>query len=60
MKLTGDHELSRKYKCWKITGPLSWGGTLYLAGYVMREVSVRDDRDLGLFIAAQVLLLAAP
>lgn len=50
----------RKYKCWAITAPLPWGGILYIAGFVMREISVRNKSNLGIFIAAQVLLLAAP
>ena len=37
----------RKYKCWKITGPLSWGAILYIAGFVMREISARNARNLG-------------
>ena len=48
------------YKCWKITGPLPWGGVLFIAGFVMREISIRDDQNFGIFIASQVLLMAAP
>ena len=48
------------YKSWKITGSLPWGGVLFVAGFIMREISIFNDENLGIFIAAQVLLIAAP
>ncbi|KAL9101530.1 MAG: hypothetical protein Q9163_003226 [Psora crenata] len=49
-----------KYKCWKITGAFPWGGIIFTAGFIVREVSVYNTRDLALFITTQVLVIAAP
>ncbi|KAL9131720.1 MAG: hypothetical protein Q9217_000395 [Psora testacea] len=50
----------RKYKCWKITGALPWGGIIMVAGFITREASAFKTRDLDIFISTQVLLFAAP
>lgn len=49
-----------KYKSWKITYALPWGGLLFVAGFAMREASVFNIHNLDDFIAYQVLLLLAP
>ncbi|KAL9615049.1 MAG: hypothetical protein Q9167_000472 [Letrouitia subvulpina] len=49
-----------KYKSWKVTGALPWGGTVFVAGFVMHEVSAFYPHDLGIFIASLVLLYLAP
>lgn len=39
---------------------MPWAALLSVAGFVLRVVSIYKDHDLGLFIAAVVLLLIAP
>jgi len=39
---------------------LPWAALLFVAGFVLRVVSIYKDHDLGIFIAAVVLLLIAP
>ena len=52
--------MSRKYKSWRITGALPWGGLVFVAGFTMQTVSIYKDHDLGIYIAKVVLLLIAP
>ena len=49
-----------KYKSWRITASLPWGGLVFVAGFAMQTVSIYKDHDLGIFIAKTVLLLIAP
>ncbi|KAI9761884.1 MAG: hypothetical protein M1840_001537 [Geoglossum simile] len=49
-----------KYKCWKVGGLLPWAATLFVAGFVVREVGAYNYDDLNIFIASTVLLLVAP
>lgn len=51
---------SSKFKSWRVTASLPWGGLLFVTGFVVREVSVRNDHDLGLLIASTVLFQFAP
>lgn len=39
---------------------MPWAALLFVAGFVLRVVSIYKDHDLGIFIAAVVLLLIAP
>ncbi|KAL8955096.1 MAG: hypothetical protein Q9183_006794, partial [Haloplaca sp. 2 TL-2023] len=52
--------LNAYYKSWKITATLPWGGTLFVAGFIMREISAFKTHHLPIFIASTVLLLVAP
>ena len=49
-----------RFKSWKITGSLPWGGTVFVAGFALREVSAFHPNNLNIFIASTVLLLLAP
>ncbi|KAI9643521.1 hypothetical protein NHQ30_008140 [Ciborinia camelliae] len=56
MVLHGYH----RYKCWKVTGLLSWSALVYLAGFILREIGAFHYNNLGIYIASVVLLYAAP
>lgn len=49
-----------RYKSWRVTGTLPWGGVVFIAGFAMREVSAYYPKDLNVFIASTVLILVAP
>lgn len=49
-----------RYKSWRVTGTLPWGGIVFIAGFAMREVSAFDPKNLSDFIASTVLILVAP
>lgn len=49
-----------KYNDQTFTSPLTWAEILYIAGFIMREIPIRHSHNLGLFVAAEVLLIAAP
>jgi RTA1 like protein len=50
-----------KYRSWKIGFLLPWAAALFVAGFILREYSVRGHLDnLPIFIASAVLLFAAP
>ncbi|KAL8652014.1 MAG: hypothetical protein Q9210_002939 [Variospora velana] len=49
-----------RYKSWRVTGTLPWGGIVFVAGFAVREVSAFYPKDLNLFIASTVLILVAP
>lgn len=50
-----------KYRSWRIGMLLPWAAALFVAGFVLREYSVRDHLDnLPIFIASAVLLFVAP
>ncbi|KAI4125649.1 MAG: hypothetical protein LQ338_004141 [Usnochroma carphineum] len=49
-----------RYKSWRVTGSLPWGGIVFIAGFAMREVSTFHPKDLNVFIASTVLILVAP
>ncbi|KAL8791222.1 MAG: hypothetical protein Q9213_000179 [Squamulea squamosa] len=52
--------LNIRYKSWRITATLPWGGLLFIAGFAMREVSAFKPNNLPIFIASTCLLLLAP
>lgn len=49
-----------RYKSWRVTGTLPWGGIVFIAGFAMREVSAYYPKNLNIFIASTVLILVAP
>ena len=50
-----------KYRSWRIGFLLPWSAALFVAGFILREYSVRGHQDhLPIFIASAVLLFAAP
>lgn len=49
-----------RFKSWRITGSLPWGGLVFVAGFAMRESSAFLPENLNVFIASTVLLLVAP
>ncbi|KAI4206970.1 MAG: hypothetical protein LQ346_000802 [Caloplaca aetnensis] len=49
-----------RYKSWRVTGTLPWGGIVFIAGFAMREVSAFYPKNLNIFIASTVLILVAP
>jgi hypothetical protein len=50
-----------KYRSWKIGFLLPWSAALFVAGFILREYSVRGHlHNLDIFIASAVLLFAAP
>ncbi|KAI9699258.1 MAG: hypothetical protein M1836_002868 [Candelina mexicana] len=49
-----------KYKCWRMTVILPWGATIFVAGFVTRELGAYHYDELPIFIAQTVLLLEAP
>lgn len=52
--------LNVRYKSWRITATLPWGGFLFVTGFAMREVSAFKPNHLPIFIASTCLLLLAP
>ncbi|KAL8728239.1 MAG: hypothetical protein Q9166_005542 [cf. Caloplaca sp. 2 TL-2023] len=52
--------LNIRYKSWRITATLPWGGILFVTGFAMREVSTFKPSHLPIFIASTCLLLLAP
>ncbi|KAL8806582.1 MAG: hypothetical protein Q9182_001229 [Xanthomendoza sp. 2 TL-2023] len=48
------------YKAWRITGTLPWGGLLFIAGFILREISAFKPNHLPIFIGSTCLLLVAP
>ncbi|KAL9006890.1 MAG: hypothetical protein Q9188_000345 [Gyalolechia gomerana] len=56
------HHIYINYRCksWKVTGSLPWGGSIFVAGFAVREASAFHPENLNLFIASTVLLLVAP
>ncbi|KAL8861030.1 MAG: hypothetical protein Q9178_002543 [Gyalolechia marmorata] len=52
--------LNIRYKSWRITATLPWGGLLFVVGFAMREVSAFKPNHLPIFIASICLLLLAP
>ncbi|KAL8916137.1 MAG: hypothetical protein Q9172_006434 [Xanthocarpia lactea] len=52
--------LNIRYKSWRITATLPWGGLLFIVGFAMREVSAFKPNHLPIFIASICLLLLAP
>ena len=48
-----------KYKGWRISFALPWGGLLFISGFIMHVISIYHDRDVGIFIAWNVLILCA-
>ena len=59
-RVVTNYSIHSKYRSWRITGALPWAGLLFVAGFAMHIVSAYKDHDLGIFIAAVVLLLVAP
>lgn len=50
-----------KYRSWRIGFLLPWSASLFVAGFILREYSVRGHQDhLPIFIASAVLLFAGP
>ncbi|KAL8748009.1 MAG: hypothetical protein Q9190_000159 [Brigantiaea leucoxantha] len=49
-----------RYKSWLVTGALPWGGSLFIAGFIMREISAYNPHNLEVFIASLTLLYLAP
>ncbi|KAI9842412.1 MAG: hypothetical protein M1837_007157 [Sclerophora amabilis] len=45
---------------WRITFFLIWGGTVFTSGWIMRAISSQDARNVDLYIAQTVLVLAGP
>ncbi|KAL8668748.1 MAG: hypothetical protein Q9168_006634 [Polycauliona sp. 1 TL-2023] len=52
--------LNIRCKSWRITATLPWGGLLFIAGFVMREISTFKPNHLPIYIASTCLLLVAP
>ncbi|KAI4192334.1 MAG: hypothetical protein LQ348_003187 [Seirophora lacunosa] len=52
--------LNVRYRSWRVTGTLPWGGIVFIAGFAVREVSAFYPKNLNLFIASAVLILVAP
>ncbi len=52
--------LNIRYKSWRITATLPWGGFVFVTGFIMREVSAFQPNHLPIFIASTCLLLLAP
>ena len=49
-----------RYRFWRITFFLVWGGAVFTSGWIMRAISARDLTNLNLYIAQTVLVLAGP
>ena len=49
-----------RYKSWRITFFLAWGGAVFMSGWIIRAVSSKRLMDLGLYISQTVLILAGP
>ncbi|KAL3426374.1 Protein RTA1-like protein 6 [Phlyctema vagabunda] len=48
------------YKCWKVSGILPWAATIFVGGYIMREIGAFNYGNIDVFISSIVLLYAAP
>ncbi|KAH8819495.1 hypothetical protein F5884DRAFT_13326 [Xylogone sp. PMI_703] len=54
-----------RYKCFKVTGLLPWACTLFVTGYILREVGAwhydyHSQGNINLYIATIVMLYAGP
>src|SRR5271155_2690498 len=49
-----------KYRSWRIAFLLPWAATLFVAGFILREIGSYNTWDLPIFISSQVLIFAAP
>jgi hypothetical protein len=50
----------RHYKCWKVSGVFPWAATLFVVGYVLREVGAFNHDNLPIYISSIVFIYAAP
>ncbi|KAI9679207.1 MAG: hypothetical protein M1817_005226 [Caeruleum heppii] len=48
------------YRCWRMMGLMHWANIIFIAGFAMREVGAFHYDNLGVSIASNVLLYAAP
>ncbi|KAF2100249.1 hypothetical protein NA57DRAFT_73859 [Rhizodiscina lignyota] len=49
-----------RYRFWRVTFWMTWGGTVFTAGWISRVFSSYDTGSKGLYIAQTVLVLAGP
>ncbi|MCJ1309570.1 hypothetical protein MMC25_003230 [Agyrium rufum] len=49
-----------RYRAWRVTFWLSWGGAVFLTGWISRAISVHDLENLNLYIVQSVFVLAGP
>ncbi|KAI9805435.1 MAG: hypothetical protein M1825_000686 [Sarcosagium campestre] len=49
-----------RYRYWRVTFFLFWGGAVFMAGWIMRAIAARNPANLNLHIAQTVLILAGP
>lgn len=50
----------RHYKCWKVTGILPWASTIFVVGYILREIGTFHFDNLNIYISSIVFIYAAP
>lgn len=49
-----------RYKYWRVTFFMFYGGILFLSGWLIRPISAKYDQNVPLFIVQTVLILAGP
>ncbi|KIY50950.1 putative RTA1 domain protein, partial [Fistulina hepatica ATCC 64428] len=49
-----------RYESWKISFFLPWAATLFVAGFIAREVGAFHSDNLGAYIASSILLMMGP
>lgn len=54
------HLFLSRYRFWRTTFFLTWGGAVFMSGWIIRTLSSQDLTNLNLYIAQTVLVLAGP
>ncbi|KAI9775218.1 MAG: hypothetical protein M1835_005887 [Candelina submexicana] len=49
-----------RYRFWRITFFLIWGGLVFTSGWILRAISAQHPENLNLYISQTVLILAGP
>lgn len=49
-----------RYKFWRITFWMFWGGAVFTTGWILRTISTYNQRNMGLYIAQSVCIYGGP